>query len=178
MLDDEMDIDKALIYYKGSIDEKVLEKAKTSLQKQVNISSKLFKKMFSIFVELAQNISRHSSECNYFGTAKEEHGVGVIRIDQETDYYCLQASNWMRRKEADDLINRCEKLNRMSYDELRKLKQETFAKPREVNQVGGKVGLIQIVMRSKSPLTAEINDLGNQEVVYLNLSTKISIDNY
>lgn len=168
-----MDLNNALIYYKGSFDEDVLEKTKQSLQKQLDISSKMFKKMFAIFVELAQNISRHSSENNFFGEDLNEHGVGTIRVYSEGDGYYLHAANWILRDDANSLIKKCEKLNTMSHDELRKMKQDIFSQPKTVNQKGGNVGLIQVALKSKSPIHIEIEDDGHHDLVYFNISTKV-----
>lgn len=169
-----MDLDNALIYYRGSVDDQVLMRAKTSLEQQLSVSSKIVRKMFAVFVELAQNISRHSPECNYFGKEKDDNGVGFIRVYSEEDVYYLHAGNWIMRKEAGELEEKCRQLNAMSYAELRKMKQDIFAQPKVAKQKGGRVGLIQIALRSKSPLLTKIEDHGYDDLVYFNISTKIS----
>lgn len=170
-----MDISDALIRYRGSIDDQVITKAKASLQGQLSISDKLFNKMFAVFVELAQNISRHSSENNLFGEDQEDNGVGFIRVYEDGGAYHLHAANWILRKDAQPLVEKCDQLNKMSHRELRKMKQDIFSEPTAVDQKGGKVGLIQVALRAKNPIKTEIEDKGDTDLVYFNILTSINI---
>ena len=170
-----MDISNTLIRYRGSVDDQVIMRAKASLEEQLSISAKLFSKIFAVFVELAQNISRHSLESNLFWGEQDTHGVGFIRVYESNGVYHLHAANWIMRKDAIELTQKCEQLNQLSYQELRRMKQDIFSKPKEANQKGGKVGLIQIALRAKSPLETKIEDKGDKDLVYFNISTKINM---
>ncbi len=97
---------KVLLYYKGPFDELVLSKISYYLREQFPESPKAGKKLFAVFIELAQNIAYYSSEMNLFGNELSKHGVGTILIKENENAYTLTAGNLVRNEGEDPSAGR------------------------------------------------------------------------
>ena len=53
-----------LVFYKGAFDEKVISEISQNIRKKLVTSPAVNKKVFSVFIELAQNIAFYSAERN------------------------------------------------------------------------------------------------------------------
>jgi hypothetical protein len=78
------------------------------------------KKIYRIFVELAQNISQYSSNRSQ---ELEENGVGSIIISDYEKHYMIISRNLIKSSEKEKLINLIRFINSLSIDELRELRR-------------------------------------------------------
>lgn len=164
----------AIIYYKGPFDDVILARISDFLRHKFPESPMVCHQLFAIFVELAQNISRYSAEHNHFGNEEDNHGVGLLALYQEEGEYLLKSNNLVHRSQAEKLAARCEQINGLDIDGLKKMQRKIRSLPRNATDKGGNVGLIQVAIRSGNPLHIEIIPVeGNAEFVEVEISSTV-----
>ncbi len=164
---------EVLLYYKGEFDDSTLLEITTFLKEQFRELPRVSKKVFAVSVELAQNIAYYSAEANQFGEHRSKHGVGVMLVADLPDEVVLTSGNLIRKTELDEIIRRCEQINKLQQDELRQLKKEIRNQPRREGHKGGNIGLVQVAIKSESPLRVEHKEVENG-MAFFTLSTHIS----
>ncbi|WP_291722307.1 SiaB family protein kinase [Bernardetia sp.] len=155
----------AVLYYKGPFDREILANISSQLRRRFADNPRMSAKLFSIFIELAQNISYYSAESNFFYDDSKEknilygendrvknHGVGTVVIHSEGDEIILSAGNLVPTDKVQDIIIKCEKINSLSTEQLRELKKEVRSQERKTDHIGGNIGLIQVALKSEHPL--------------------------
>lgn len=148
-----------IIYYKGVFSANILSKISMNIRKQLSTTRKVAKRVFSIFLELGQNVALYSAETNNFGDGNDEHGVGVLMLDEQSDAFVLTVGNLIHQHKKAGILERIEKINRLNEQELRKLKIEQRGMPRAEGQGGANIGLIHVALQSGKPFTYEIQDM-------------------
>ncbi|MGB0525112.1 MAG: SiaB family protein kinase [Flammeovirgaceae bacterium] len=151
-----------IIYYKGVFSANILSKISMNIRKQLSTSRQVAKRVFSIFLELGQNVALYSAESNNFGDGKEEHGVGVLMLDERNDAFVLTVGNLILQRKKKEIIGRIERINKLNEQELRKLKIEQRGMPRAEGQGGANIGLIHVALQSGKPFTYEIQDMDDE----------------
>lgn len=170
----DVDIKDALVYYKGPFDEDMLVKISNYLREKLIESRKVTRKVFSIFIELAQNISKYSCEHNHFKDIDDTHGVGVMAIYKHENAYVLKAGNLMEQQIAEELKERCQEINALDYDGLKRMRKEINAIPLDDKARGGKIGLLQIALKSDHALHVDYTPSENQHLAFVVISTMVS----
>jgi Family of unknown function (DUF6272) len=127
------------------------------------------KRVFSIVVELAQNINLYSSEKSYSESDKREVGRGIIVISETADFHVVSSGNLIENRNVDDLVNRCQAVNQLSAQELR----DYFIEQRRLPEDQDSVGLVEMVRKSGTPLAFEMIDTDNGQTFFA-LSVKVS----
>ena len=174
MLDYYLNMDKQdiALYYKGPFDEVILSKISQHLRSKFPESPKASKKLFAIFIELAQNIAFYSAEKYHFDEKERTHGIGTILVKDSVGKITFTCGNLVDNKSVLELINKCEHINSLNYDELRELRKEIRNAPRKENHKGGNIGLVQVALKSENPLTTKAIEIDNDHSFFL-LSTEI-----
>ncbi|MGB0523603.1 MAG: SiaB family protein kinase [Flammeovirgaceae bacterium] len=170
----DVDFQDALVYYKGPFDEEVLVKISSYLREGISNSRKTTKKVFSIFIELAQNISKYSSEHNHFMDFNDKHGVGVMAIYKQNDRYVIKAGNLMEVAKAIELEERCSEINQLDYDGLKRMRKELNATPMAENATGGRIGLLQIALKSEYPIRVNFASNPHNDYAFVVISTEVT----
>jgi len=114
--------EKNIIYYKGAFSANVLSRISMNIRKNILCSKVVAKKMFSIFIELGQNVALYSAEINNYGDQEPDHGIGVILVDDCGDSFELTIGNKVKKEWANQLKEKIEKINTLNEQELRKFK--------------------------------------------------------
>ena len=166
---------KALVYYKGTFNQDTLLRISNYLRDGLPTHRKISKKIFSIFIELAQNISKYSAEHNQFLDIEDKNGIGVIAIYQFGSDYILKGGNLVNSTTAVKLKQHCHEINQLDYHGLKRLRKELNSQPLEDNATGGKIGLLQIALKSEHPI--EVNyttQPNNNSMAFVVISTKVT----
>jgi len=169
-----IDLRNALVYYKGPFDEEVLVRISSYLREGISSSKKITRKVFSIFIELAQNIAKYSSEHNHFPDFEDKHGVGVLAICKKEEEYVLKAGNLVRLEIAQELKQRCEHINQLDNQGLKKLRKEMNMVPLGENAPGGNIGLLQIALKSEHPIQIDFEEKPHSQLAFLVISTIVT----
>lgn len=163
---------RVLTYYKGPFDEIVLQRIGLFIRNQNLETPKANARLFSIFIELAQNISYYSLETNVFDLTANDYGVGTIAIYDTDSHYILVAGNMIEKEFGTQIVERCQEINSLNRDELRKLKRELRKQPRREGHKGGNIGLVHIALKSEEPLEIKSLDVNEKQAFFV-ITTKI-----
>ena len=146
------------ISYKGPFDKHVLSVIgnyiKTIIGKNIPISKKIFK----IFIELAQNISFYSAEVSRID---RDTGVGILVIRENEDKIFLHAGNSVESEDVFPILDKCEVINSLDREGLRKYKREQRNLPRGIKG-GAHIGLIQVALTSANPLDIKVTPIDDE----------------
>ncbi|TGK15232.1 hypothetical protein EHO61_16245 [Leptospira fluminis] len=144
---DEYDL---LVSFKGRLSQEVLTELgsliRTSLSAEVKI-----KKIFAVFIELAQNMLHYSSERRTNEEMKEA-GVGILAVRENSIGYQIASGNLVQNEKLDFLSERIQRINSMNKDELKSFYQQQLRAERPDDSKGSGVGLIDIARKSDGPL--------------------------
>jgi len=168
-----MEAHNILTYYKGPFDELVLSRIGDFLRNKFPEYPRAGKRLFSVFIEMAQNISYYSAETNHFGSEKDKYGVGTVMIYEDANNYVLTAGNLIEKTFGEAITERCKEINTLNTNELRKLKKELRSKPRSEGQKGGNIGLVHMALKSGEPLEVETKGVDEQHSFFI-LTAKIT----
>jgi len=146
--------ENVLISYKGPIDKVVLNIMGNYIRKLISKHPGAKPKLFKVFIELAQNINQYSSEKIIIGTV-EGPGIGSLVMLDENNSYRFITGNLIDNNSINEVVERCQQINMMDKDGLRKLKREHLAAG-EKEREGADIGLIQLAITSENPLDIEV----------------------
>jgi hypothetical protein len=166
----EMLNDKVQLSFKGTFSHEVLTEFGTMIKSILNAEHNT-RKIFGVFVELAQNIILYSED---FDNSKQgKIGIGIIVIQERNDFYYLSSGNTISNSEIDKLKNKIDKLNSMNKDELKIYYQEQIKReiPSDGKNVG--LGLVEIARKIDSKIDFLLDPIDSQKS-YLTVNVAIS----
>ncbi|GAB4399767.1 MAG: SiaB family protein kinase [Microscillaceae bacterium] len=166
----DMNNQEIILTFKGTISQEILADVGISLRSKLN-SHSVSKKTFAIFVELAQNIYHHSAQKEYSAIKGRTAGVGVILIQNYTDYLILSSGNLIESYKIEGIQERCEYINTLTPDELREYYMKQRKRP--TGGVGANIGLIDMARRSGNPLEYQVVKI-DEYYSFFALSIKVS----
>ncbi len=143
-----------LLIYKGDFSEHsiapIINMLETNL-KSHDIEHLENKKIFVTLVEMIQNISDHALEI--------KNGIkpGILVISRQGGNFQLGAGNFIEKQSVNQLEDRIDKLNKMSFEELRTSYKEALFKT-TLEEYKAQLGLLDIAKTSKNKLQISISD--------------------
>ncbi|GAB4342508.1 MAG: SiaB family protein kinase [Flammeovirgaceae bacterium] len=142
-----------LISYKGAMSSAIITEVCKEIESFWGENNLLGKKIYNIFVELAQNISYYSVEKDVVGN--EIIGKGYCIIEQQDDSVHLIACNVVENETIKILDEKCKLINSLDRPSLRKLKFNQREFPNnEKNSRGAGVGLIQVALIAENNINS------------------------
>jgi len=111
-----LDAQSAVLYYKGPFDKDILANISLQLRRRFAENPRMSAKLFSIFIELAQNIAYYSEESNFFydeegkkdvrysDETRKNNGVGTVVIHNEDTEVILSAGNLVPTEKVKEII--------------------------------------------------------------------------
>lgn len=163
-----------LICYKGPFLDRILSIIGEKINILIDDDPRLNKKIFSIFIELAQNIAYYSEERH--SKAGKTFGKGTFIIGENTDHFTLTSGNLIKKSWGQEIIEKSELINKLDAEGLRKLKRELRSQPRTEDQMGGNIGLVDVALKAGSSLNVEIVDVDDQ-LSFFSLSIDVPKEN-
>ncbi len=137
-----------LIAYQGTFDKRVL----SVMAKNIEVSLKnarLSRKVFRVFVELAQNISYYSCEREvHLGRSS---GTGIIVLQEEGDYFVFAAGNKIETSRTEGINKICGIVNALDRDGQKQFKRFQLESPSNEH-----TGLTQIALLSAGKVQHKI----------------------
>ena len=153
-----------LISYKGPVTPVIMAEISRDIQDKLAENPRASRKVFSVFMELAQNILYYSSEkIQYAGRIDS---VGMLRILELDDHYVFSCGNTINREHVEQLIESCNTINSLDKDELRKLKRHQRRQPSSEISQGAGIGLVQVAIISGNPLEIQAQDLDDDHSIF------------
>lgn len=157
-----------LMSYKGPFDKHILAILGNYIEVILGRNPKAGKKIFKIFIELAQNISFYSAENDKLGTMA---GIGTVVIGEFEGHYTFVSGNLVRNEDVIPIMEKCDIINSLDREGLRKYKRELRGTP-QGEHGSAHIGLIQVALTAESPLDIEVTPVDNQ-VSFFTVSVKI-----
>lgn len=144
--------------YKGPFDSPVLSVIGNYIKTIIGKSTNESKRIFRIFIELAQNIAYYSADRS---KADIENGVGIMLIRENRDHFFLHAGNEVPSEDIFPILDKCEVINSLDREGLRAYKREQRNLPRGVKG-GAHIGLIQVALTSANPLDIKVTPINDE----------------
>jgi hypothetical protein len=160
-----------IVSYKGPFDRNALNLIGNYIRGIISMNPQASKKVFKVFIELAQNISQYSAEKNIIGDFMGA-GVGSLVIVDFEEYLQLVTGNLIKNENISPVIDKCELINTLDKEGLRKLKRELLMQ-NDFDRTGADIGLVQLAITSDNPLDIEINPI-NKDCSFFTIRVKIN----
>lgn len=164
-----------VLAFQGAISQNMLVGLGELLKDKVTLESsnaKVVRKIFSIFIELAQNIARYSAEKLNLGEEEGSVGTGIIMVSHPDKVYTISSGNLISNSKIDDIRKRCEIINNMDADQRKKYYKEQIKLPRREGTQGAGIGLIDMARKSGNTIEMQVSKV-NKDVSFMVLSIGI-----
>ncbi|MFP4527827.1 MAG: SiaB family protein kinase [Candidatus Kapaibacterium sp.] len=159
-----------LLSFKGSLSQEILVEMGSLIKNKLKVDKKL-KKIFAVFVEMAQNIMHYSFEKEYIEQEDKMVGSGIIVFTESPGYYLITSGNFVNPGNAEALINKIAKINSMNSETLSSEYRRQMRRPQEDNHGAG-LGLMEI-RRKSSELNCKMTPV-DSEKAFIEISAKIN----
>lgn len=151
--------DEFVLSYSGYVSEDILEAVGDTLRQRLENharNGKQIRNVFSIFVELMQNIIRYGGDGPQSGPqCGEKPSFGIVMVSENDGQMDVIAGNFVSKDEARILEERMAFLQSQTPTELRALYRQRLLETPESQSKGASLGLIEIARRSSLPLSYE-----------------------
>lgn len=175
-----LESEKILLSFEGYFTQHVLHNLIDKLEKKfkeelvtegqdVNIS----KKIFSIVIEMSQNIKLHSDERIVYGE-EVNCGKGIIVVREQNDYFEVSSGNMISTSRVDDFKNYIDDINNKDSDALKDYYKEVLKKPRVKGNISAGLGLIQMKRKSNNELKYNFRDIEDNNKKFFTLTCEVS----
>ncbi len=157
-----VELAKTILMFKGILTQDILVVLAEMLKNNLSNDSKrkTTKKMFSIFVELAQNIHRYSEE--KYEVDGKLIGSGIVLVNEYAESYHIISGNVVTKEKEKWITEQFTYLNSLSPDELKVMRKEKMKANRDAGQRGAGLGLIDIVRKSSGPLEVKVKPIDDE----------------
>ncbi len=153
-----------ILSYKGPLTDVLLaEFSRDIRQKLQEENSKVGKKVFAIFMELAQNVLYYSKEINHFGNRDK---VGTLVIIQNETEYKLITGNLVYKTAVQKLLEKYETISTLDREALREYKRKLRNDPQNEESKGAGIGLVQVALTADNKLEIKIKELVGDMAFY------------
>lgn len=125
---------------------------------------KLTKKLFSVFIELMQNIAYYSKDKVKIGD--KSVGRGIILVKELKRGYSIMAGNIINLQDKSKIENKISYINSLNCEELKQLYKKTIKIKREEGQIGGGIGFIDIARKSSDRLVYGFKEIDKDRIFF------------
>ncbi len=164
---------RTIISYSGPFDAQVLSVIAENIEYSLSSNPRVSRKIFKIFIELAQNISFYSYE-----RQRTDEGImfgsGVLILREYRNYYSFSTGNMVSNTVVLPLIQKCEAINILDREKLRQYKRKLRNMPSGVPG-GGNIGLVQVALTADYPLEYSVVSIDEQKSFYI---LNVKVDKY
>lgn len=130
------------------------------------------KKIFSVFIEMAQNIAHYSAERVHLDNHTNDIGAGIIVVTEENRSYIITSGNLVDNGAIQDVTAHCDNINSMDQNTLKQFYKKQIKSSREEGKKGASIGLIDIARKTGNPIRYKVNPI-DESNSFLVLSVKI-----
>ena len=136
--------------YGGFLTQSLIVGMTEALEKETessDLSMKIAGNIFTVFIELAQNMMNYSKRVESEGF--DPKGLIIVGKNSQGKYYIL-SQNVLDEKDKQKMIPRLELAKNSSKEELKKLYREARKSGKNTHAKGGGIGFLEIARRSES----------------------------
>lgn len=136
---------KTHFHYKGPFNNILLKVIGGQIRTILTDNEYVIKKIYRIFIELAQNVSLYSQQ-RLINT-----GVGAMQLNEYNTHFEMVSLNIANNERVDEVKSKIEKINSSDTKKLREYKRKQLLMP-DSKYGGGNIGLIMVALTSQNPL--------------------------
>jgi hypothetical protein len=137
-----------LMMFKGGLSQNIVVDLGSLLQNRLGFDVKV-RRMFGIFVELAQNVKNYSAETELAADGSQV-GVGILILADSGTHYSVNSGNLVRTSDGERLKIQCEYLLSLDKAALKAYHEERIESDPPPGSKGAGLGLIEITMKTNS----------------------------
>ncbi len=154
---------KGIIFsFSGPISQSLLEGIGQTLKQKMSLeetSTNVIRKVFSIFVELMQNIINYSAQRVTSQEADQEISYGVLIVGKEEDHFYIISGNYIQEGQEIALQEKLTKIRSMDKEELKQYyKQQRRLQADEASKGAG-LGFIEMARKATQPIEFDISSV-------------------
>lgn len=161
---------KAIIFYKGPLSNSIISLLGRKIQYNSALENKISRKVFTVYMELAENVLRYSDEEKKF--TEFENGVGALYVCNYENEVLISTHNLVKNVFILDIKDQCNIINSLEHLDLREYKRKQRNQPRFSHSQGAGIGLIHSAIVSRSKIDIDIHKINNI-FSYLTLTLKV-----
>lgn len=167
-----------IIAYQGMISQEILALLGEMVKDKIMKDNKrqVAKRVFSIFIEMAQNVMNHSAVKENPAGENGSQGAGIIVVDDANNRYTLTTSNLVKNSDLPAVIKQCKTIESLDQLCIKQLFQEQLAQPASDEKPGAGIGLFNIALKSGSPIKFQTGKFDNTHS-FLIFSTFVEKEN-
>ena len=158
-----------LIEFKGGLSQEILMQMGDLINEKVGVDKKI-KKIFSVFIELAQNMMKYSAEREIING--KNMGVGLILFTEEEFCYYVYSGKLIENEKLKSVCLCLDNVNAATEEQLKIMYKEQIKKPLLPNQNGAGLGFIEIARKSKSKIEYRITKV-DEKLSFIVMIVKI-----
>jgi len=156
-------VDEGIILcFSGIISQDSLVGLITSIEKKLSRFEEMYKtqSIFSVFVEMIQNIMSYSSDSIFIDTTKKESsGLVILGYDTNINKYFIISGNSIAKNTEEEISKRIDSVKNLSKEDLKALYKEVRRSRKDMHDRGGGLGFIEIQRKSSEPLEYGFNKI-------------------
>lgn len=167
----EMQQKGTLMFYKGIFSYPIIVELSQHIRNDLPFSPALREKIFSIFIELAQNVSSYSEEQVYTSSVRKNSGIGSFHLLENSQYIYLNTINSSQPDKINNIHKRVAIINTLDRKGLRELKMTYREQAIDAHTNSGNVGLIEVALKSGNIIHTHTASTDKE---YISITTKLS----
>ena len=160
------------LIYGGFLTQPIISGLTSALENEVEsgeLSVAASTNLFTIFIELAQNMMNYSKINN----SHDSKGLILVGMDKEQTHYYILSRNVIDKDDKVKVEARLKELDGLDKDELRKLYREKRKSGRDKHTKGAGIGFVEVARRCDH---MEYKfDTYNDDKYYFTIKTKINL---
>ncbi|MFP4393472.1 MAG: SiaB family protein kinase [Desulfohalobiaceae bacterium] len=155
--------EKGIIFsFSGPISQSLLEGIGQTLKQKMSLeetSTNIIQKVFSIFVELMQNIINYSAQRVPTEEAEQEISYGVLLVGKEGEHFYIISGNYIEQEQEAALKDKLSSIQSMDKAELKQFYKQQRRSQVEDASKGAGLGFIEMARKASQPIEFEIADM-------------------
>jgi len=158
---------RIVFYYYGYFSQTIISAMADTIKlsmRQSDSTPSTKRKLFSCFVEMAQNIIHYSSQ-SLTPPVQDDAEIrqGSVCIGHVGDRYYLLCANRVAAADVDTLRERLEPLRTMTLDEIKRAYQDTLRAEQPEGSKGAGLGFLTVARDASEPLEFEFAKCDNHD---------------
>lgn len=158
--------DDIILSFKGDITQDLLSSVYQIMESRLQNAEediKRKKKFYHILVECLQNVYHHMENLQHEESKNEVDGSAIFIIGKApAGGYLIITGNYILKPNAEDLVQKLEKINAMNAEELRAFYLETLSTTELSDKGGAGLGMIDIARKSGHKINFNFNDVSDK----------------
>ncbi|MBF0289898.1 MAG: hypothetical protein HQM14_18950 [SAR324 cluster bacterium] len=152
----QLENDGVVLSFSGLFSHTILQSIAETIENKLEgegIDKKTIKNLFTIFVEMAQNLISYSSDRKENESQiLESIGIILIGFDQEKEKYFVKSGNNVKQEHTSNMIDRIRKVQSMNKDELKEYYRELRRSGKDAHERGAGLGFVEIQKKATEPI--------------------------